>query len=102
MTVYSFRSPKIEFIQLSEIIRLETEREAPKVWFPKVHLSKWVHHTAWEPSEMVERDDDEDPGLYFSGYLHANLDISIWFLRYHSWRGPDLTDRSRASSPSGS
>ncbi|KAF8121514.1 hypothetical protein EV363DRAFT_907034 [Boletus edulis] len=44
---------------LSEIIRLETEREAPRVWFPKIH---W--YQTWEgPSEMMENDDDENPDM---------------------------------------
>ncbi|KAG8221785.1 hypothetical protein J3R82DRAFT_2101 [Butyriboletus roseoflavus] len=48
---------------LGEIIRLETKREAPRVWFPKIHWSRLVHRTTWEPSEMVERDDDENPDV---------------------------------------
>ncbi|KAI9457691.1 hypothetical protein HD554DRAFT_2141770, partial [Boletus coccyginus] len=46
---------------LSEIIRLETERETPRVWFPRIHWSGFGHQETWEPSEMVERDDDENP-----------------------------------------
>ncbi|KAI9457690.1 hypothetical protein HD554DRAFT_2141755 [Boletus coccyginus] len=45
---------------LSEIIRLETERETPRVWFPRIHWSGSDQET-WEPSDMVDRDDDENP-----------------------------------------
>jgi uncharacterized membrane protein YgaE (UPF0421/DUF939 family) len=48
---------------LSEIIRLETERETPRVWFPSIHWSKLIHRTTWEPCETVERDDDENPDI---------------------------------------
>ncbi|KAF8431956.1 hypothetical protein L210DRAFT_3650787 [Boletus edulis BED1] len=48
---------------LSEIVRLETERESPRVWFTKIHWSKLVHRSTWEPSETVEGDDDENPDV---------------------------------------
>ncbi|KAF8550186.1 hypothetical protein OG21DRAFT_1469052 [Imleria badia] len=48
---------------LGEIVRLETEREAPRVWFPTMDWSRLIHRTTWEPSEMVERDDDENPDV---------------------------------------
>ncbi|OAX35889.1 hypothetical protein K503DRAFT_827545 [Rhizopogon vinicolor AM-OR11-026] len=44
---------------LKEIIRLETERKKPKLWLPPLpRLFSW---TTWEPSETLERNDDENP-----------------------------------------
>ncbi|KAG9311166.1 hypothetical protein JVU11DRAFT_8233 [Chiua virens] len=48
---------------LGEIIRLETERETARMWFPRIHRSKLLHRTTWEPSESMERDDDENPDV---------------------------------------
>jgi hypothetical protein len=46
---------------LKEIIRLETERKKPRLWLPS--LPKLFTWTTWEPSETIERDDDEDPEI---------------------------------------
>ncbi|KAF8123857.1 hypothetical protein EV363DRAFT_1587054 [Boletus edulis] len=46
---------------LREIIRLETAREVPKVWFPRMHLSGLAQRTTWEPSEQTWTGDDENP-----------------------------------------
>ncbi|KAG0699492.1 hypothetical protein DFH29DRAFT_983489 [Suillus ampliporus] len=44
---------------LKEIIRLETERQKPKLWLPS--LPKMFTWATWEASETIEHDDDENP-----------------------------------------
>ncbi|KAG1817351.1 hypothetical protein EV424DRAFT_1324468 [Suillus variegatus] len=44
---------------LKEIIRLETQREKPKLWLPS--LPKLFTWRTWEPYEINEQEDDEDP-----------------------------------------
>ncbi|KIJ63943.1 hypothetical protein HYDPIDRAFT_112430 [Hydnomerulius pinastri MD-312] len=48
---------------LGEIIRLEKEREKPRLWLPSFGLSKLAFWAVWEPSEVLERDDDENPEM---------------------------------------
>ncbi|KAF9220310.1 hypothetical protein BS17DRAFT_739428 [Gyrodon lividus] len=48
---------------LSEIIRLETERAISKVWFPSPDVSKLAFWSVWAPSEVLDRDDDENPEI---------------------------------------
>lgn len=46
---------------LEEIIRLDTQRKRPKVWFPSLKLSKFAFWSTWEPSDNSNEDDDENP-----------------------------------------
>jgi len=66
------RSPIILYrVQLKEIIRLETERKTPKLWHPS--LPKVFTWSTWEPSETLEREDDENPGILFRYYLPLTM-----------------------------
>ncbi|KIK91214.1 hypothetical protein PAXRUDRAFT_150011 [Paxillus rubicundulus Ve08.2h10] len=48
---------------LSEIVRLETGRATPRVWLPSLDLSKLAFWSVWAPSEILDRDDDENPEM---------------------------------------
>ncbi|KAH7888067.1 hypothetical protein F5I97DRAFT_1806524 [Phlebopus sp. FC_14] len=48
---------------LGEIVRLEKERTYPRLWVPSMDFSKLAFWSVWEPSEILEKDDDEDPDM---------------------------------------
>ncbi|KAH7923390.1 hypothetical protein BV22DRAFT_1196761 [Leucogyrophana mollusca] len=50
---------------LAEIIRLEKARPQPRLWAPTLSQSfaKLISWNPWEASEILERDDDENPEL---------------------------------------
>lgn len=46
---------------LEEVVRLDTQRKHPKIWFPSLKLSRFAFWSTWEPSENSNEDDDENP-----------------------------------------
>jgi hypothetical protein len=47
---------------MDEIIKLEQERRTNRLWTPATPLLKLFEWNTWQPSDNMEKDDDEDPG----------------------------------------
>ncbi|RPD56328.1 hypothetical protein L226DRAFT_538461 [Lentinus tigrinus ALCF2SS1-7] len=48
---------------LDEIIQLEKEAQKPRLWWPSTPIRKMLDWSPWDPSEEMDRQDDEDPDI---------------------------------------
>lgn len=58
-------------MKLEDIALLEQERPKCCLWLPKMPVLKFFTGGIWEHSIDIDREEDEDPGIYVSLYPHA-------------------------------